>query len=275
MKLGNVSLLILAISFAKSPIIYSQEDLTNLDVLFTIFDPSFPSSGLNAQQIGENVSYIGDINGDGYDDWAVGLKGAVDYGSGLQTGTVHIYFGGVIPESESPADIVLGGWVNVYSLGSQVAAAGDVNNDGYDDLLVRYIEHDGTFTEIWPKVSPYLGGNPFDTQPDLTLSGQAGYNNYNFGVASGAGDVNGDGFDDVLIGAPTEITGPDTAHAYLFLGGEPMDKVADLLFTGDFYPPGFPNSGAGSFALDVSGAGDMNKDGYDDFLINRGSKVNV
>jgi len=268
MKLFKMFVIMLGLFSICNTTIYAQYD--NLDVLYTINDPSFPESGLNAGQVGDNVCHLGDINDDGFDDWAIGLRAAVDYQSGLTTGTVHIYFGGDIPESESASDLIIGGQQGQYGFGSAISGAGDVNNDGYDDFIVRYTKEISD-EEVIHSVALFYGGNPVDRQVDLIFTAVEGHADYWFGTLSDAGDVNNDGFDDIIIGAPTQVTGPDTGHVYLYYGGQSMDNIADVIFTGDFTPVGPPSGGASNFGLSISGAGDMNNDGFDDIIINAGS----
>ena len=78
--------------------------------------------------------------------------------------------------------------------------------------------------------------------------------------AACAGDVNGDGYDDVIIGsAGDDSAGPDAGRAYLYFGGNAMNATPDVTFTGTM--PG------DRLGWDVSGAGDVNRDGYDDVLV--------
>jgi hypothetical protein len=270
MKTKNLILIILLIFIIDISVNYSQdESIQSLDVLYTIMDPNFPESGLNTTQVGSKVCHLGDINGDGIDDWAIGLGVAVDYGSGFQTGTVHIYFGGEIPESESPADLILAGEKDQFGFGSEISAAGDVNNDGYNDLLVKYFQQSAFEEEDTPSVALFYGGVPFDTEADLTFTAIEGHWDYWFGMLSDAGDVNNDSYDDILIGAPTDIGSADTGHVYIYYGGSTMDNNADVIFSGSVDPL----IGAASFGASISGAGDVNNDGFDDILISAGGTV--
>jgi hypothetical protein len=74
---------------------------------------------------------------------------------------------------------------------------------------------------------------------------------------SGAGDVNNDGYDDVIVGARTYSS--NTGRAYIYYGGSSMDGAADIMMTGEASGNYFGNS--------VSGAGDVNNDGYDDVIV--------
>lgn len=91
-------LLTLALIGAGTAVTYAQDEVASLDVAYSILHPDFPYTGLYAQRIGENTAPIGDINGDGFDDWCIGRRQSVDYGSVLPNGSVHIFLGGAIPD---------------------------------------------------------------------------------------------------------------------------------------------------------------------------------
>jgi hypothetical protein len=128
--------------------------------------------------------------------------------------------------------------------GYVVSNAGDVNGDGYEDLIV------GTYHKLSGRAFVYFGGPTFDTIPDVILNARE--NILQFGESvSGAGDLNGDGYDDVLIGASLA---PPSGKAYIFHGGDPMDTIPDLILRS--------NSDWGNFGSRISFLGDVNKDNY-------------
>ncbi len=167
--------------------------------LITKLDKGLPPSGRNGSGLGEIVSYVGDVNNDGYDDWAIGLPYAATYETGIRKGKVYIYYGGSsIPSNDAP-DLIISGEKERDSFGQTVKPAGDVNNDGYSDVLVMCSRY----------VAIYYGGNPVDSVADVIFEKEdrSGY----FGVdLSSAGDINNDGYDDVLIGSK------DSANVYYF-----------------------------------------------------------
>ncbi len=265
LKLSTASI-ILYICISSS---FLLAQVTELDILYNL-DVGAPASGLNTDRVGQKISVLGDINGDGYDDWAT-LAG-VEYESGSGYGSVHIFLGGAERrESETPADIVIyGNEEMMFGLGSW--KAGDVNADGFDDILIYGFWLDENSGELVPTHALYFGGDPFNTEADILfrkLDIHPGTANY----SSDAGDVNNDGYDDILMDVYTSIGSVDTAHVYLYYGGENMDNIPDIIFAGTVIPPG-AGAGARRFGL-ATAAGDMNNDYFDDIIIstNEGGKL--
>lgn len=143
-------------------------------------------------------------------------------------------------------------------LGTQVASAGDVNGDGYDDIVVGAPYHDYPGTEAGAAYV-YFGGPAADASYDLVLYGEAALDHFGSSVGS-AGDVNGDGYADLIVGAPDNDAGGDYAgRMYLYLGGPSFDGTPFLTLTGEAAWDRF-GSAAGT-------AGDMNGDGYADVMV--------
>jgi hypothetical protein len=259
-------ILTLLISLIGISNLLAQQDL---NVLYNL-DLGLPPSGLNNNRIGAKIAILGDINGDGYDDWAT--IGGTDYETGTAYGSVHIYLGGPERRQEAtPADIIVYGNKDMM-LGLGAWSAGDINADGYDDILIYGSWLDNVSNELVPTHGLYLGGDPFETEADLLfrkLDTHGGTANY----SSEAGDVNNDGFDDILVSVPTTVGSPDTGHVYLYHGGQNMDNIPDVIFSGTVYPPG-DVGGAENFG-GANAAGDMNNDGFDDIIIssNSGGKL--
>ena len=198
-------------------------------------------------ELGYSVANAGDVNGDGYPDVIVG---APQYNSGQ--GRAYIFFGG--PGMNNTADVVLTGATSHIYFGTSVASAGDVNGDGYSDVIVGAPSSGGSGQAII-----FFGGASMDNTPDVTLSGEAASNDFGHSVA-GAGDVNGDGYSDVIVGALyNSANGSHAGRAYIFLGGPGMDNTADLILTG--------KAAGDEFGGSVAGAGDVNGDGYSDVIV--------
>ena len=207
--------------------------------------------------LGRSVSSAGDINGDGYADVVVG---AVLYNAGISAqGAAYIHLGGPGGISATPFLLIAGG-VAGTGLGESVAVAGDVNGDGYSDLILggpsrnfAWIVHGGTY--LFNPVAPAAG----TAQPVRTYSGLAGARAG--GAVANAGDVNGDGFSDVLVGAPEASNGQALEGlVHLYLGG-PGGLGAAPHQTLEM------NVANARFGFSVATAGDVNGDGYADVLV--------
>jgi hypothetical protein len=197
-----------------------------------------------SSQFGFSVSNAGDVNGDGYDDVIVGADA---YSS--SKGRSYIYYGG--SSMDNVADVNLTGENSSDLFSYSVSKAGDLNNDGYDDVIVGAHGYSSKTGRSYI----YFGGSSMDNVADITMTGEASNNYFGYSV-SGAGDVNGDGFDDVIVGAYNYSF--TTGRSYIYFGGSSMDNFADVIMTGD---------GSSCFGFSVSGAGDVNCDGYDDIIV--------
>jgi hypothetical protein len=203
-------------------------------------------SGSAGSFFGYSVASAGDVNSDGYAD---AIVGAYSYGSGA--GRAYIYYGGA--SMDNVAEVTLPG--SGYRFGTSVAAAGDVNADGFADVIVGAEAYSSNTGQAYIY---YGGGSSMDTDADVTMTGQASQNYFGFSVAS-AGDVNGDGFADAIVGGHRYFFG--TGRAYIYYGGSLMNPNpdADVIMDGE--------STSQSFGYSVASAGDVNGDGYADAIV--------
>ncbi|MBI4508485.1 MAG: FG-GAP repeat protein, partial [Deltaproteobacteria bacterium] len=207
--------------------------------------------------LGFHVNGAGDTNGDGYDDVVV-------TSSHDGNGKLDLYFGSPSGPATSPAwtiDAGVGSLSSYYSIGYHVSKAGDVNGDGFDDLLVGAWTGPGTSIQFQNTVLGFYGGpSGLSSGPAWTV--RAGQYDSMFGYRhSGAGDVNGDGFDDVIVGDLMYSNGQSTeGKAFLYLGSR-TGLGTVVAWTAE------SNQVNGVFSRDVSAAGDVNGDGFDDVLI--------
>jgi hypothetical protein len=210
-------------------------------------DVTFTGEGTD-NYFGISVSGAGDVNDDGYDDVIVGA---------YETGRAYIYLGATGTTMDNTADVEMIGEIvdgTRNDFGWSVSGAGDVNNDGYADVIVgayRYNSYTG-------RAYIYYGGSSMDNAADVTFTGEGTDNDFGWSV-SGAGDVNGDNFDDVIVGA--DGYNSETGRAYIYYGatGTTMDNTVDVTLDGE----GTYNE----FGYSVSGAGDVNNDGYADVIV--------
>ncbi|MBK6505110.1 MAG: FG-GAP repeat protein, partial [Ignavibacteria bacterium] len=129
------------------------------------------------------------MNGDGYGDI---LAGADQYSSGL--GRSYIYYGGGV--MNNTADVTMTGVVASDRFGRTVAYAGDLNGDSYSDIAVASYRNDGVDSG---KVFVYFGGTAMNNIADAVIYGETYYESLGWAIST-AGDVNGDGFDDLIAG---------------------------------------------------------------------------
>ena len=203
--------------------------------------------------LGRSVSGAGDVNGDGHADVILGAP-ENDAGA-FEAGRAYVYFGG--PSADLIPDLTLTGQATEDSFGATVSGAGDVNGDGFADVIVGAYQAPGGLGS--GRAYVYYGGPSADAVADLTLSGETDFDDFGRTV-SGAGDVNGDGYADMIVGAPfNDAGGSQAGRAYVYYGGPSVDSVADLTLTGEAIED--------FFGFSVSGAGDVNGDGYADVIV--------
>ena len=222
---------------------------------------AFPSwtteSNQAGAQYGFSVATAGDVNGDGYSDVIVGSY-VYDNGQ-TDEGRTFVYHGSAAGLAANPAWTTEANQDNAR-YGSSVATAGDVNGDGYDDVIVgAETYNNGVGTE--GRAFVYLGSAAgLSTTAAWTAgSGQA---NAGFGASAGtAGDVNGDGYSDVIVGAPSHDNGQtNEGRALVYLGS------ATGLATTPAWTAESEQANA-RFGFSVATAGDVNGDGFSDVVV--------
>jgi len=229
------------------------------------------------------VSRAGDTNGDGLDDVIVGAHDADP--NGLQnSGRAYVVFGKKDIETVSLADVANG--IGGFALdgasthdwaGHCASAAGDVNGDGLDDIIVgasradpNDLDRSGQSYVVFGKEGsdPVLLAEVAQGIGGFAVDGASEHDSAGYSV-SGAGDVNGDGLADIVLGAPTaNPNGPWSGRAYVVFGKKDTDNV-DLV-TVALGSAGFVMDGASAYdstGYAVSNAGDVNGDGLDDVIV--------
>lgn len=260
---------------------------------------------------GEAVAALGDINGDGYDDFAVGaprnddaypnagkvyifyggkvfdgkpalsltgsrandwfgvsIAGGMDinadkkpdiiigasYGGKNYGGAAYLFIGGATPTN--PA-LVLDGENPGDGFGDKVVMLGDVSGDGIADFAVAASYYDESGVQNVGAVYIFKGGSVVSKNPFITLTGKNADENFGYDVSS-AGDFNGDGINDIVVGSIAG--GPDgQGIAAVYLGGQVIRPNPFLEIIGEHTGDMTGHS--------VCSAGDMNKDGFSDIMV--------
>ena len=226
---------------------------------------------------GYSVSTAGDMNGDGYADIIIGA-----YGYNNDVGRSYVIFGGSKVGSQGLLPLASLNGPNGFKLdgeasglsGSSVSTAGDMNGDGYTDVIIGAKGYNGNVGRSYV----IFGGSKVGSQGLLPLASLNGTNGFKLdGEASSglsgssvstAGDINGDGYTDVIIGANGYNN--NVGRSYVIFGGSKVGSQGLL--------PLASLNGINGFKLDdeaindvsghsVSTTGDINGDGYADIII--------
>ncbi|MCC5667328.1 hypothetical protein LC653_26460 [Nostoc sp. CHAB 5784] len=240
---------------------------------------------------GSSVSNAGDINNDGIDDLIIAARGASPNGSTRGAGQSYVVFGGTNLGSGGTLNLsdlngTNGFFINGIAVNDDsdwsLSNAGDINNDGIDDLIIGVRSASPNGKDFAGQSYVVFGGTNLGSGGTLNLSDLNGTNGFFInGIAaddysgwsvSNAGDINNDGIDDLIIGTPVADanSNSDAGQSYVVFGGTNLGSGGTFNLSSLNGTNGFLINGIAAddySGSSVSNAGDINNDGIDDLII--------
>lgn len=264
-------------------VIYGRAADVTANIDFAHLSPSdgFVIQGEFAYDLASrSIAGVGDLNGDGIADMLIGAFKNDE--NGHDSGAAYVIYGqtkqfpSVIDLYDLPADVgikIVGEAAEDYA-GFWVASAGDVNADGRPDIIMGSPnsntggQHAGAAYVIFGRETNFPGKielNTLDPRTGFRISGAQAGDAAGFGVAD-AGDLNGDGISDLIVGAPqTGTSGSGTAYVIYGRAGIGDIHLDQLSATQGFVIHGEASGDMAGF--NVAGTGDVNGDGIADFIV--------
>jgi hypothetical protein len=215
---------------------------------------------ISSDQFGWSSRFAGDVDGDGTDD----LLSSSWRAETNDRGRTYLFLGGTTPTTVSDAFASFSAPdTNNYT--GVAIDGGDVDGDGLADVMVSAYGRTSAagVVALWNATAIGGGAESVSTDATLLVTGETAGDNLGYGAALTA-DLDGDGFADLVIGAPAMNSTTSAGHAYVFYGagdltGTVSASTADAILTG--------TAAADRFGLQVAGLGDTDGDGYGDFAV--------
>jgi hypothetical protein len=222
----------------------------------TLANADWSVTGQADSDFGKSAATAGDVNGDGYSDVVVGAS-RWDNGQ-TDEGRAFVYRGSADGLRTSATDGLPVGQAGA-AMGFSIAGAGDIDNDGYSDVIVGAPFYDRGAGASGGAFMFRGSSSGLSATEDWGVFGGAG-DEFGYSVAC-AGDVNGDGYSDVIVGVPYDDNGQtDEGRALVFLGSSSGLATAAAWLLEN-------NQASSHFGSSVAGAGDVNGDGFSDVIV--------
>lgn len=253
--------------FALAALIFSQESLAQIHIAASdVGAVRLSHPGAFAYEIGACVEGIGDIDGDGFKEIAIGAPSfdpGGDLGLETRNGAVFVVSGKMLQHEKTSIDLSEPGLIawsiigrQESQIGSVIAALGDINGDGFDDFAFSSPLKSDSYVMFGGEVIPRLFAlNDFENYGIHIRNSGASF--------SSAGDFNGDGYYDAALGRPLDPKSPEApGRLTLLYGASSFPHEIDALNLPSIV--GLPNTRLGDC---IVGGFDLKADGYSDLLI--------
>ncbi|GIK61033.1 MAG: T9SS type A sorting domain-containing protein [Ignavibacteriota bacterium] len=242
------------------PKFYINKILISGLLLYTFFHISYAQDSLyligtitgeSTEQRIDVAVRIGDVNGDGYDDFVISMRTG---NTTSDQAVVKLYLGSANYDLNTDVIFHYPGSDSLNDFGGRYGI-GDINADGYNEFVLTGVFGDWVFPK--GKVFLYYGGEIIDTIPVNEFYQPNAIQDF-FGETNSMGDINNDGYDDFVISSPYNWT-DGKGYVYLFWGGDTISWNNSITFTSDTLEDFFGSS--------VESIGDINQDGFNDIAI--------